>query len=1091
LADSELDLDVVVWRAMFLRERLLQCRDRPDQKQAMAKAQLDRWRSAVEPAGGDWFEKRLRWDGIDASRLGLALADEAQASGEPPSWAAVLREISETAQRVGRSGPTLLDASPTQAGSPLPFEHVLLPAVLVGRNLLCSRLGLTADELGFPIRGLISRAAYRALERGLLTHLSEIAGETLQCEFSRFRPFGRNLARVVDLPDLEPSGDTHYRSFVGEHLGNGWSALLRSYPVLGRLIATAVELWADATAELIDRLVRDRDLLARSFGITSNQVGDIETSLGDRHRGGRAVAVLVFDDGRKVAYKPKPMAMEDRFNRVLEWCKERGASPGLLVTRVLDCGEYGWAEYVEHRPCESEAEAERFYRRAGMLLCLLHVLRATDCHYENLVAHGDQPVLIDAETLMYPDPQPLGAIPELEPGASAADRPLAATVLRTGMLPRWQVAGDGEQATDTSALGRGETSAAAGKPPRWQHVNTDDMQLRDDDAGAGADHHVARLADRALSVLDYQAELIAGFESMYRFLLAYREPLCAADGPLAAMRSLPVRFIYRPTRVYGALLTSAWRPETLRDGVEYGIHLERLARAFLVAAERPAVWPVFGAEVRATGRLDVPLFLTRTDGTDLELDDGGAVRDAFTKPAHATMLELVAAMSEADLERQLLVIRAAFEAKAARTPSGGSAGDAVDLEERPALSDDDLVRAATAVGLEIEARALSDGRQAVSWIGMSYLERADRYELEVLNDSLYDGCCGVALFLAALGQVTGEARFASLSLRGLHGLRRRIHEVDPGSHSLVARMRGLGGGVGLGSVIYGLVRVSGFLDGDDPDLLEDAAALAGWITPTAIADDDALDVMSGSAGAVLGLLALHAASGDERALQAAVACAEHLLEHRVDANGHRAWRTVHERPLTGFSHGAAGIAYSLVRLYGVTGDRAFLDAACEGIEFERALFDERRGNWPDVRPAGAADPTGFPVKWCHGAAGIVLARLGCRRIAEIAGIEAEIDAGLRATRERYLQKADFLCCGNLGRAETFLVAAGLTDDPESRRLAATGAASVVARAASSGGYRLFAAAGSYNPGFFTGTAGIGYQLLRLARPDLPSVLLWE
>ena len=32
----------------------------------------------------------------------------------------------------------------------------------------------------------------------------------------------------------------------------------------------------------------------------------------------------------------------------------------------------------------------------------------------------------------------------------------------------------------------------------------------------------------------------------------------------------------------------------------------------------------------------------------------------------------------------------------------------------------------------------------------------------------------------------------------------------------------------------------------------------------------------------------------------------------------------------------------------------------------------------------------------------------------------------------------------------------------------------------------------YNPGFFQGTTGIGYQLLRLAYPNsLSSVLLWE
>ena len=379
----------------------------------------------------------------------------------------------------------------------------------------------------------------------------------------------------------------------------------------------------------------------------------------------------------------------------------------------------------------------------------------------------------------------------------------------------------------------------------------------------------------------------------------------------------------------------------------------------------------------------------------------------------------------------------------------------------------------------------------MNWIGLNYLDGADRYQLDVLGDSLYDGCCGVALFLVALSRITGEPRYASLSLRSLHLLRRRLRDTDPGSRRVVARLHGLGGAVGLGSVIYSLVRIPGFLDGNDPGLLDDAAELAEWLTPDVISDDDRLDVMSGAAGALLGLLALYSAGGQPGVLQTAVDCGEHLLRHRVDTPGHRAWRTVAGQPLTGFSHGAAGIAYALIRLYDVTGDRSYLEAAVDGIEFERSVFSERHSNWPDLRPAVAADPSGFPVKWCHGASGIALARLGCRRIADIPGVEREIDAGLRATRESYLQDADFLCCGNLGRAETFLVAGGLTGDPEWQRLAATGAASVVTRASQSGGYRLFAGAGSYNPGFFHGTAGIGYQLLRLAHPQLPSVLLWE
>jgi len=249
--------------------------------------------------------------------------------------------------------------------------------------------------------------------------------------------------------------------------------------------------------------------------------------------------------------------------------------------------------------------------------------------------------------------------------------------------------------------------------------------------------------------------------------------------------------------------------------------------------------------------------------------------------------------------------------------------------------------------------------------------------------------------------------------------------------------------------------------------------------------------MSGAAGALLGLAALYSATGEPSVLSRAVDCGEHLVRSRADADSHRAWLTVAPRPLTGFSHGAAGIAYALARLHALTGDRSYLDAAIEGIEFERSVFSEDRGSWPDLRPPGAADPSGYPVRWCHGAAGITLGRLGCLKAAGIPGIEREIDAGLRATRERYLQDADFLCCGNLGRVETFLVAARATGNEEWGRLAATRTASVVGRAGVCGGYRLFAASGSYNPGFCQGRAGVGYQLLRLGDDALPSVLSLE
>ena len=78
--------------------------------------------------------------------------------------------------------------------------------------------------------------------------------------------------------------------------------------------------------------------------------------------------------------------------------------------------------------------------------------------------------------------------------------------------------------------------------------------------------------------------------------------------------------------------------------------------------------------------------------------------------------------------------------------------------------------------------------------------------------------------------------------------------------------------------------------------------------------------------------------------------------------------------------------------------------------------------------------------------------------------------------------------------DVLLTSARHRDRDDLRASAMALAARVVHRAHREGGFRLFAgsARSVFNPGLFQGAAGIGYELLRVARPDLvSSVLLFE
>src|SRR5262249_54340310 len=126
--------------------------------------------------------------------------------------------------------------------------------------------------------------------------------------------------------------------------------------------------------------------------------------------------------------------------------------------------------------------------------------------------------------------------------------------------------------------------------------------------------------------------------------------------------------------------------------------------------------------------------------------------------------------------------------------------------------------------------------------------------------------------------------------------------------------------------------------------------------------------------------------------------------------------------------------------------------------------------------------------------GIGLARLGGLPALDTDEIRQDIAVAVETTCQVGLRSLDHLCCGNLGRVDILLAAAQRLGRPELAELAGRRVAQVGARAAQTGSYALhpLLPRSAYDPSFFQGTAGIGYALLRLARPDLlPCVLLWE
>jgi type 2 lantibiotic biosynthesis protein LanM len=622
--------------------------------------------------------------------------------------------------------------------------------------------------------------AYTALERDLLERLSHEAAQTLALKFSIFRMARESaLDRLVNAARVK-APTRLYRDFVLGLLTSGLVPLYEEYPVLARLLATRLDAWVEAVSEMMRRLTEDAPALAQTFadGRMFGPVSEVAPFLSDPHNGGRGVARLTFAGGLTVVYKPRDLGLEEAFFRLLAWLDERGAPGGFRRLRVLPRCGHGWMEHADRSPCRDAEDARAFYRRGGRLLCVVHLLNGTDCHDENVVAVGGHPLVVDAETFLHPRPKRTLRDREGGDARLRAFEIIGRSVVATGLLPTWE-AGAESDVYDIGGLTAGGQATSIPHVLEWDDVNTDAIVMRRRAVSVAPADTRPFEGEDPLAPQERTEAVLEGFKEMYIFLLRQREGLLARGGPLDAFRDRPVRFIFRDTKVYASLLERLLAPEYLRDGADRSIEIEALSRAFLLLVDddSDALRPLLFAEVQAVEQGDVPRFMTWSDRDQVVLAPERRLNACFSATGLTVVHERLAGLSEDDLRGQLDFIRMALFPQNPDGVAGLAFVDFVRAEaegEIGAVVDvvgDALVARAVSIGEELSSRCIPGDDGSVTWLQVQMVNAQRLDAVTILDDSLYEGACGVALFLAALARVTNRCEFRNLALAAVQPLR--------------------------------------------------------------------------------------------------------------------------------------------------------------------------------------------------------------------------------------------------------------------------------------------------------------------------------
>lgn len=400
-------------------------------------------------------------------------------------------------------------------------------------------------------------------------------------------------------------------------------------------------------------------------------------------------------------------------------------------------------------------------------------------------------------------------------------------------------------------------------------------------------------------------------------------------------------------------------------------------------------------------------------------------------------------------------------------------------------SDDAFLAAAQSIGLRIAGDAVwHDG--VCSWVGAV----ADptppwRAQYRALDPVLYDGTAGVGLFLSLLAAVSGEAAVRRTAIGALRHAVSRTRARPP------ARRDGFHAG-SLG-IAWAAARGAELLN--DDELHTTARTLPIAARPPS-GPDRRHDVVMGSAGTIIALLALGDAFDDPALVADAIATGNELIGAATVTRHGWSWETPSRRRRThlcGLAHGAAGIGWALLELFVATEDERFRTGALGAFAYERSWLDARTGTWPDLRIGGqrrgaqrAMSPPTVGT-WCSGEGGIALTRL---RGVEVLGQQAcrdEAELALEATRRELAAALPdeiddlTLCHGAAGAADVLLCGAAVLGErsQEAARLAdELGHVAIERHGAASDDWPCGAAGGT-TPTLFRGLSGIGWWFLRL------------
>lgn len=819
------------------------------------------------------------------------------------------------------------------------------------------------------------------------------------------------------------------------------------YPVLTRLFGETIAFQLDNFRALLQAISESNQELVQTFQVALPlEIKGIKMGAGDSHDRGKSVAILTFSNNVDVVYKPKNLAIGQRFDHFVRKINQLDSRFDFYLTTKIVKETYTFEECLHYSSCLTEEEVIHYYRQFGHTIALVYLLNGNDFHLENVLSYGKYPVLIDLETII----QNHFPVPNGENAQVKVMQENVESVVMSGLVPIYFFEERAE--ADVEGLSKGiQLSALSGggqklpyKVLKIINFDSDNMQFTYQEHMTDEAENIPMLNGEKVDFVPYIDEIIAGFKEFSAFVRQHKTELSCASKELFS--DVLVRNVIKTTQNYGDMLDYSTHPSCMVDYIEREKLFENLWMHDY-SNSRPVPY-----EVRDMLQHDVPIFFNPTSTCDIVASQGEVIQEMYQEKAIDLEMDRLENFSIEEEQQQLDYLKTSF-----------GLYHPMDLVKQKVTVENQAVESlflegAKAIGTAILAEAFV-GEGSIAWKEVEETS-PDNFIVGVMNENFYDGITGMYLFFSELYHVTKAPAFKEpYELAETHILKLETEYIESVSAFY-----------GSFAAVYPLLINYGYTQ--KPELLQVAEGIARIYMENYDAQGiQNYDWNGGTASIIKGFVHLYQVTEKAEYLS----FAKQLL---ADLN-------LAEVTQGGFAHGYAGIIHAANSILKVEESPLAVEVIRYCLEKERKTFDETQQGWLDTRMT----PPMINDLWCYGATGIGLSYLDLVS----SGFEDErliIEIQIAAKRLLAQEKEnDCLCHGNFSDLE-FLLAFRETDyATEEQKDQINGRMEQVKQRVKAGVYSFEGLPTIPKQGLFTGLAGIGHQLLRFYNPEKAANLL--